>query len=174
VKKTMEALTDTSAYASFAAQVLKEKWVRPNTRIFDNSKISDHFAIIPTLVQPKHLNELEAKLYDFVVKRFLAAFYPPAEFMVTTRITRVVDSRSVEEGGAGNRGWPPSTAGSAARRGTGRTGEARHEGNARTRQARRARRHGEDRCRREHDAPATALDRGDAPLGDGRRRQAYR
>jgi DNA topoisomerase-3 len=98
VKKTIEALSETRAYAPFAEQVLKEKWVRPNKRIFDNTKISDHFAIIPTLVQPKHLNELEAKLYDFVVKRFLAAFYPPAEFMVTTRITRVADEPFKSEG----------------------------------------------------------------------------
>ena len=106
VKKTMEALTDTSAYAPFAAQVLKEKWVRPNKRIFDNAKVSDHFAIIPTLVQPKHLNELEAKLYDFVVKRFLAAFYPPAEFLVTTRITRVVNEPFKSEGRVlVNPGW---------------------------------------------------------------------
>jgi len=94
----MEALTETNAYSPFAAQVLKEKWVRPNRRIFDNAKVSDHFAIIPTLVQPKHLNELEAKLYDFVVKRFLAAFYPPAEFMVTTRITRVAGEPFKSEG----------------------------------------------------------------------------
>jgi DNA topoisomerase-3 len=106
VKKTMEALTDASAYAPFAAQVLKEKWVRPNKRIFDNAKVSDHFAIIPTLVQPRHLNELEAKLYDFVVKRFLAAFYPPAEFMVTTRITRVADEPFKSEGKVlVNPGW---------------------------------------------------------------------
>ncbi|MEO8305128.1 MAG: DNA topoisomerase, partial [Betaproteobacteria bacterium] len=98
VMKTMEALTDTNAYAAFARKVMKEKWVRPNKRIFDNAKVSDHFAIIPTLVQPKHLNELEAKLYDFVVKRFIAAFYPPAEFLVTTRITRVVGEPFKSEG----------------------------------------------------------------------------
>src|SRR5678815_3084764 len=89
VKATLEVLGETNAYGGFAREVLKQKWVRPNKRIFDNSKVSDHFAIIPTLVSPKHLNELEAKLYDFVVKRFLAAFYPAAEFLVTTRITRV-------------------------------------------------------------------------------------
>ncbi len=89
VKATMESLKETNAYGGFAAQVLKQQWVKPNKRIFDNTKISDHFAIIPTLVQPKSLNEIEAKLYDFVVKRFLAAFYPPAEFTLTTRITRV-------------------------------------------------------------------------------------
>jgi DNA topoisomerase-3 len=98
VTATMEALKETNAYHAFAAQVLKQKWVKPNKRIFDNSKISDHFAIIPTLVAPKHLNELEAKLYDFVVRRFLAAFYPPAEFTVTTRITRVASEPFKSEG----------------------------------------------------------------------------
>jgi DNA topoisomerase-3 len=98
VKATMEALTDSSAYGAFAAEVLRKKWVRPNKRIFDNAKVSDHFAIIPTLVSPKHLNELEAKLYDFVVKRFLAAFYPAAEFLVTTRITRVAGEPYKSEG----------------------------------------------------------------------------
>ncbi|MBI2961254.1 MAG: DNA topoisomerase III, partial [Betaproteobacteria bacterium] len=76
-------------YAGFAAQVLKEGWVRPNKRIFDNAKISDHFAIIPTLEAPKQLNEAEARLYDMVVRRFLAVFYPAAESLITTRITRV-------------------------------------------------------------------------------------
>jgi DNA topoisomerase-3 len=51
--------------------------------------VSDHFAIIPTLLAPKSLTEIELKLYDMVVKRFVAVFYPPAEFMVTTRISRV-------------------------------------------------------------------------------------
>jgi len=98
VKATMEALTDTSSYRPFAKEVLEQKWVRPNRRIFDNTKVSDHFAIIPTQTAPKHLNELEAKLYDFVVRRFLAAFYPAAEFLVTTRITRVEGEPFKSEG----------------------------------------------------------------------------
>jgi len=98
VRATMESLAETNAWGGFARQVLKEKWVRPNRRIFDNAKISDHFAIIPTLSRPKSLNELEAKLYDFVVRRFLAAFYPAAEFLVTTRITRVADEPFKTEG----------------------------------------------------------------------------
>ena len=89
VKATMEELSETNAFGGFAREILKQKWVRPNKRIFDNSKISDHFAIIPTLARPKHLNEIETKLYDLVVRRFLAVFYPPAEFLLTTRITRV-------------------------------------------------------------------------------------
>ncbi|HEY8244792.1 MAG TPA: DNA topoisomerase III, partial [Casimicrobiaceae bacterium] len=89
VRKTLEVLGETNAYGTHARRVIKEKWVKPNKRIFDNAKVSDHFAIIPTLSTPKHLNELEQKLYDFVVRRFLAVFHPPAEFLVTTRITRV-------------------------------------------------------------------------------------
>ncbi|MBS0327716.1 MAG: DNA topoisomerase III [Proteobacteria bacterium] len=98
VKATLAALGETPAYASFARRILDSQWVRPNRRIFDNAKISDHFAIIPTLVQPKHLTEAEAKLYDFVVKRFLAAFHPAAEYQVTTRITRVGEHPFKSEG----------------------------------------------------------------------------
>ena len=98
VKSTLESLRESNAYAVFAGQILKGKWVKPNKRIFDNSKISDHFAIIPTLQPPKSLNELEAKLYDLVVKRFLAVFYPSAEYLLTTRITRVVGEPFKTEG----------------------------------------------------------------------------
>ncbi|MCY7314892.1 MAG: DNA topoisomerase III [Rubrivivax sp.] len=72
-----------------AAKSLKEGYVKPTKRVFDNSKVSDHFAIIPTLQPPKSLSEIELKLYDLVVKRFIAVFYPSAEFMVTTRISTV-------------------------------------------------------------------------------------
>jgi DNA topoisomerase-3 len=78
----------------------------PNKRIFNNAKISDHFAIIPTLQAPKHLNELEQKLYDLVVKRFLAVFFPAAEYLVTTRITRVEGEPFKTEGKVlVNPGW---------------------------------------------------------------------
>jgi DNA topoisomerase-3 len=98
VKATLEELGETNAYGTFARNILKNHWVRPNKRIFDNAKISDHFAIIPTLVRPRHLNELEAKLYDLVVRRFLAVFHPSAEFLVTTRITRVGEHPFKSEG----------------------------------------------------------------------------
>ncbi|HWD36049.1 MAG TPA: DNA topoisomerase, partial [Casimicrobiaceae bacterium] len=98
VKATLGELGDTSAYGRFAKTILDKGWVRPNKRIFDNAKISDHFAIIPTLVRPRHLNEVESKLYDLVVKRFLAVFHPPAEHLVTTRITRVGEHPFKSEG----------------------------------------------------------------------------
>jgi DNA topoisomerase-3 len=89
VKKTMDVLAGDREYAPFAKAVLKNGWVKPNRRVFDNTKISDHFAIIPTLQAPKQLNEAERKLYDLVVRRFLAIFHPSAEFLQTTRITQV-------------------------------------------------------------------------------------
>ena len=98
VNATLAELAETGAYGRFAKTILAKGWVRPNKRIFDNAKISDHFAIIPTLVRPRHLNEVEAKLYDLVVKRFLAVFHPAAEFLVTTRITRVGDHPFKSEG----------------------------------------------------------------------------
>src|SRR5450631_4777902 len=84
----MAMLADTN-YRTPAETILKNGWVRPNKRIFNNAKVSDHFAIIPTLVAPKALSEPEQKLYDLVTKRFLAIFYPAAEFLETNRITRV-------------------------------------------------------------------------------------
>ena len=73
--------------APYARQALEQGYVKPTRRIFDNSKVSDHFAIIPTLQEPGQLSEAERKLYDLVVRRFMAVFFPSAEYQVTTRIT---------------------------------------------------------------------------------------
>lgn len=95
VKQTMKMISTEDmpgplrALAAHAKTAIKEGYVKPNKKIFDNAKVSDHFAIIPTLMAPKSLSEIEAKLYDMVVKRFLAVFFPAAEFMVTTRISTV-------------------------------------------------------------------------------------
>jgi DNA topoisomerase-3 len=89
VKNTMGMLAGVTGYSTFADHILKSGWVVPNRRIFNNAKVSDHFAIIPTSLAPKGLSEPEQKLYDLVTKRFLAIFYPAAEFLETTRITRV-------------------------------------------------------------------------------------
>ncbi|SEF40204.1 DNA topoisomerase-3 [Nitrosospira multiformis ATCC 25196] len=97
VKETLGSLQN-SGYGAFAAQILGAGWVKPNKRIFNNAKISDHFAIIPTTIEARGLNEVESKLYDLVVKRFLAIFYPAAEFLVTTRITRVENEPFKTEG----------------------------------------------------------------------------
>jgi DNA topoisomerase III len=81
-----------------AGKVVSNHWIRPNKRIFDNTKVSDHFAIIPTGVIPGKLDEAEEKLYDMVLRRFIAVFFPPAEFEVTTRITHVGTDAFKSEG----------------------------------------------------------------------------
>ncbi|MFZ5521577.1 MAG: DNA topoisomerase III [Pseudomonadota bacterium] len=99
VKQTMQVIADEDLpgplreLAPHARKALNDGYVKPNKRVFDNAKVSDHFAIIPTPQAPKALTEAEAKLYDMVVKRFLAVFYPPAEYLVTTRLTEVAGHR---------------------------------------------------------------------------------
>ena len=83
---------------SHAAKILSNNWVKPNKRIFNDAKISDHFAIIPTLQAPKNLSEAEAKIYDLVVRRFMAVFFPPAEFRNTTRISQIAQHHFKTEG----------------------------------------------------------------------------
>ena len=98
VKETLEVISENNNYQQFSSTILKQGWVKPNKRIFDNSKISDHFAIIPTTQAPKNLSEPEQKLYDLVTRRFMAVFYPAAEFQVTTRITEVSGHQFKTEG----------------------------------------------------------------------------
>jgi DNA topoisomerase-3 len=81
-----------------ARKALDEGWVRLDKRIFNNAKISDHFAIIPTAVEHKHLDDYEAKIYDMIARRFVAVFYPPAEFDTTTRLSVVAGHTFKSEG----------------------------------------------------------------------------
>jgi DNA topoisomerase-3 len=109
VKETLKVLGEgasTRAFAPHAERILREGWVRPNKRIFNNEKISDHFAIIPTTQAPKNLSDAESKLYELVTRRFLAIFFPPAEFLETTRITRVEGEPFLSKGKVMvNAGW---------------------------------------------------------------------
>ncbi|WP_353154919.1 DNA topoisomerase III [Pollutimonas bauzanensis] len=103
VQETMQALAQPGSSAAagmrpFAETVCKQKWVKLNRRIFDNKKVSDHFAIIPTLQIPRELSEAESKIYELITKRFLAVFFPPAEFRLTTRITEVSGHHFKTEG----------------------------------------------------------------------------
>jgi len=84
--------------APHAATALKGGYVKPSKRVFDNAKVSDHFAIIPTLQAPSGLSDAEQKLYDLVVRRFMAVFFPSAEYQVTTRITTAAGHNFKSEG----------------------------------------------------------------------------
>ncbi|KAB8043089.1 DNA topoisomerase III [Janthinobacterium aquaticum] len=106
VLQALETVKGNSNYHQFAKQIIDKGWVKPNKRIFDNTKISDHFAIIPTTIAPKNLSEPEQKLYDLVTRRFMAVFFPPAEFQVTTRFTEVAGHQFKTEGKVmTNPGW---------------------------------------------------------------------
>jgi DNA topoisomerase-3 len=82
----------------FARRVLENDWVKPNKRIFNNAKVGDHFAIIPTGTVPRSLDNHERALFDMVTKRFVAVFFPPAQYENTTRITRVESEPFKTEG----------------------------------------------------------------------------
>ncbi|HZW21028.1 DNA topoisomerase III [Noviherbaspirillum sp.] len=106
VRQTFDVVAENHNYHQFAKQIIDKNWVKPNKRIFDNAKISDHFAIIPTLQAPKNLSEPEQKLYDMVVRRFMAVFFPAAEYLVTTRFTEVSGHTFKTEGKVmTNAGW---------------------------------------------------------------------
>jgi DNA topoisomerase-3 len=100
VKQTMGMLATSGMkhLAPYAQQAIDDNYVKPSKRIFDNAKVSDHFAIIPTLQAPSGLSDAEQRLYDLVVKRFLSVFFPSAEFLVTTRISQAVGHSFKTEG----------------------------------------------------------------------------
>jgi DNA topoisomerase III len=91
VKQTFAMLADSGMrhLAPHALVALNNGYIKPTKRVFDNAKVSDHFAIIPTLQAPSGLSDAEQKLFDLVVRRFMAVFYPSAEYSVTTRISLV-------------------------------------------------------------------------------------
>jgi DNA topoisomerase-3 len=99
-KDTFNMLADSGMkhLAPHALTALNNGYIKPSKRIFDNTKVSDHFAIIPTLQAPSGLSDAEQKLYDLVVRRFMAVFFPSAEYMVTTRISTAAGHSFKTEG----------------------------------------------------------------------------
>ncbi len=86
-------------FENFAQKVLQHEWVNPSDkRVFNNKQISDHFAIIPTTTSPVKLDATEWKIYNLILKRFIAVFFPPAEWDITTRITDVSNHSFKTEG----------------------------------------------------------------------------
>ncbi|MBK1878625.1 DNA topoisomerase III [Pelagicoccus mobilis] len=97
VRTTLSSLED--LFGEVATRPVSKNWVNPaDKRIFNNKKISDHFAIIPTADSRKKLNDDEAKIFDMICRRFISIFYPSAEFDVTTRISEVQGHNFKTEG----------------------------------------------------------------------------
>ena len=63
---------------------LKGKALKKSKKVFDNSKVTDHHAIIPTGIEPTGLTETEGKVYDLIARRFISVFYPDCSFATTT------------------------------------------------------------------------------------------
>ena len=85
VPQTLKGLTD---YAALTAPLLATK-IPKSKKVFDNSKVTDHHAIIPTGVPARNLIDNERKVYDLVTRRFIAAFYPDCEISTTTVLGEV-------------------------------------------------------------------------------------
>lgn len=81
VPQTLKGLVD---YTELTAPLLQLNKLPKSKRVFDNSKVTDHHAIIPTGVPAKGLSDAEQKVYDLVARRFIAAFYPDCEISTTT------------------------------------------------------------------------------------------
>lgn len=87
VPKTLEGLV---AYREFT-EPLRGKKLPKSKRVFDNSKVTDHHAIIPTGVPATNLSQQEMMVYDLVARRFIAEFYPDCEISTTTVLGKVAD-----------------------------------------------------------------------------------
>ena len=85
VPATLNGLAD---YAELTAP-LKGIKLPKSKRVFDNSKVTDHHAIIPTGVAARNLTENERKVYDLIARRFIAVFYPDCEISTTTVLGKV-------------------------------------------------------------------------------------
>jgi DNA topoisomerase-3 len=97
VKKVLGGMDD-SSLAPHARKALDKGWVTKTPRVFNNAKVSDHHAIIPTGASTDKLDEYEMKLYDLVARRFIAVFYPPAKYEVTKRVTTVEGEKFKTDG----------------------------------------------------------------------------
>ncbi|MEC7906809.1 MAG: DNA topoisomerase III [Verrucomicrobiota bacterium] len=96
-RKTLNNLDDD--LAATAKKVVSNNWINAkDNRVFNNKQVSDHFAIIPTAEKPKKLKDDEAKIFDMIARRFIAIFYPSAEYNITIRLSEVEDQVFKTEG----------------------------------------------------------------------------
>ena len=98
VKETISSLQSLPNYQEHCSEALKLNLISDKHRVFNDKKVSDHFAIIPTGIAQKKLSEPELKLFDLIVKRFLGVFFPPAKYLNTKRITTVKNYTFKTEG----------------------------------------------------------------------------
>ncbi|MDR2341370.1 MAG: DNA topoisomerase 3 [Puniceicoccales bacterium] len=96
-RKTLEILGE--PYTVLAQKILTGGWIRPSDKkVFNNKDVSDHFAIIPTPQKPRQLRDDEGRIYDMIVRRFIAVFFPQAEYDITQRVTELARYSFLSEG----------------------------------------------------------------------------
>ena len=78
-------------YDALVSPLLKQDKLPKSKKVFDNSKVTDHHAIIPTNVKANNLTDREMMVYDLIARRFIAAFYPDCQVANTTVLGRVED-----------------------------------------------------------------------------------
>jgi len=88
--KCPDILAKLTNYAEYTAPLAGKKLPK-SKKVFDNSKVTDHHAIIPTGVVPTGLSFAEEKVYDEVCRHFIAVFYPDCQFATTTVLGKVED-----------------------------------------------------------------------------------
>ncbi|MGU9951883.1 MAG: DNA topoisomerase III [Gammaproteobacteria bacterium WSBS_2016_MAG_OTU1] len=99
VAKTLSILSADGEFGVYAKNILQQNWINSaNKRIFNNSKVSDHFAIVPTGEIKTALKDIESKIYRLILMRFLSVFYPPAKYENTERRTVVADHTFLTKG----------------------------------------------------------------------------
>ena len=87
IPQILKGLTD---YATLTEALTVAK-IQKSKKVFDNTKVTDHHAIIPTGVPARNLTDDERKVYDLVARRFIAVFYPDCEISTTTVLGKVED-----------------------------------------------------------------------------------
>ncbi len=86
--KCPSILAGLKSYEAYTAPLYGKKLIK-SKKVFDNSKVTDHHAIIPTGVQPQGLSDMEQKVFDLIARRFIAVFYPDCKFSTTTVLGEV-------------------------------------------------------------------------------------
>lgn len=81
-------LAGLKSYEAYTAPLYGKKLIK-SKKVFDNSKVTDHHAIIPTGVQPQGLSDMEQKVFDLIARKFIAVFYPDCKFSTTTVLGEV-------------------------------------------------------------------------------------
>lgn len=104
--KVPKILNGLITYRDYTKEILAQKSIIKRKKVFDDSKVTDHHAIIPTGQALPHLSEREYKVFDLIVKYFIASFYPDCDYS-STNVTAKAENVAFKASGKEiiNKGW---------------------------------------------------------------------